>query len=95
MYKIYLQAKKDNSINDSFYYDQKLIFGTDVLHSNVMHTVVHSREVSDIYTTEQIKEQFINVLNKTYHHCTEAEMDYIIYSLDFSRTRSSIYGKST
>lgn len=82
MKKIYLQSQKDSQINDSFYYDQKLQEGTEVLHNNVMHTVIHSRDVSDIYTTEQIKEQFVNVLNKTYHGCTESEMEYIIYSLD-------------
>lgn len=82
MYKIYLQSKKDSLINDSFYYDQKLVLGTCVLHSNVSHEVIHCREVSELYTTEQIKEQFIKVLNKTYHQCTESEMDYILYSLD-------------
>ncbi len=82
MYKVYLQAKRDAQINDSFYYDQKLQLGISVLHNNVLHEVVHCREISDCYTTEQIKEQFVSLLNKTYHNCTESEMEYIIESLD-------------
>lgn len=82
MLKIYLQSKKDTKIDASFYYDQKLIIGTDVLHNNVLHTVVHCRDVSELYTTEQIKEKFLKILNKTYHGCSESEMDYILYALD-------------
>lgn len=82
MYKHYLQSTNDPLLTDSFYYDQKLPLGTPVMHSNIMHEVIHSRQVSDIYTTEQIKEQFIHILNKTYLHCTDNEMDYIIEKLD-------------
>ncbi len=81
MYKVYLLSKEGN-ISANFYYDQKLMLGTTVLHNNIMSEVIHCREISEIYTSEQIKEQFINVLNKTYQNCTENEMEYIIESLD-------------
>jgi len=82
MYKIYLTAKRDSQIESSFYYDEKLQPGLDVLHNNTMYETIHSREVSEIYSSEEIKEECIRVLNKTYHTCSENEIEYIIYSLD-------------
>ena len=82
MYKIYLTAKRDSQIESSFYYDEKLQPGLDVLHNNTMYETIHSREVSEIYSSEEIKEEFIKVLCKAYHGCTDSEMDYILYSLD-------------
>ena len=82
MYKTYVQSEKDPNINDSFYYDSELPIDTAVLHNNMMHKVIHIRKMSDIYSSKEIKDEFIRVLNKTYHGCTDAEMDYIIYSLD-------------
>ena len=89
MYKTYLQAEKDPYINNSFYYDTNLAIDTIVFHNNLVCKVIHTRNVSEIYSSEEIKKEFIDVLNKTYHNCTDSEMDYIIYSLDKKIIQSS------